>query len=74
MSKRPALDPATSKFLAQFRHGLKSVREVSGELDSNKSLRARGGFSTVYVTHWAPPGAPSIEVSFTLCPWCMSMK
>ena len=46
---------------------LNAVRDVSRELD-NKSRRAMGGFPIVYKTRWVPPGAPPIEVSFTLCP------
>ena len=74
MSKHSDLDPATSQFLTEFKRGLNSVRDVSRELDNRKSLKTRGGFSSVYVTRWAPPGAPPIEVSLTLCPRCMSMK
>ena len=74
MSNHPDLDPATSQFLTQFKRGLKSARDVSRELDTNKSLRAGGGFSFVYKTRWAPPGAQPIEVSLTLCPRCKSMK
>ena len=58
------LDAATTEFLVQFGLGLSSVKNVSGEFDhSNKSLKARGGYSAVYVTHWAPQGARSTQVS-----------
>ena len=69
MSNHPDLDPATSEFLAQFKRRLKSVRDVSRELDNIKSLKTKGGFSSVYVTRWAPPGVLPIEVSLTLSPW-----
>ena len=71
----PVLDPATSEFLTRFKRGLKSVRDVSRELDGSKSLKTGGAFSVVYKTHWAPPGAPPIEVSLTpLYPRCMRTK
>ena len=67
MGNHPDLNSAIPEFLTQFQRDLESVRDVSRELD-NKSRRAMGGFPIIYKTRWVPPGAPPIEVSFTLCP------
>ena len=64
MNKHPCLDPATAEFLEQFKRGLSSVRDTSGQFDHrNKVRKATGGYSSVYVTHWSPPGAQPIQVS-----------
>ena len=59
------LNPATTEFLKQFRDGLSSVRDLTGEFDHRKKkFKARGGYSDVYVTSWAPPlGGRPIQVS-----------
>ncbi|KAF8340609.1 uncharacterized protein EI90DRAFT_3117117 [Cantharellus anzutake] len=65
MEKNPYLDPAAQAFLEEFRFGLSSVRDVSAELDHRvKALKAIGGFSSVYATDWAPPGAETIRVCY----------
>ena len=72
MDEHSHLDPATAEFLTQFRKGLSSVRDISGQLDhSGKSLRARGGFSAVYVIRWVRQDAEPINVSTMLCIECM---
>ena len=58
------LDPASAEFLDQFRRGLSGVLDLSGEFDHrDKTLKAAGGFSSVYATYWAPQDAPPIQVS-----------
>ena len=70
MNNHPDLDPATSEFLNQFSLGLSSVRNVSGQLDHhNRILKARGGFSAVYLIRWVPQNAQPIEVRSKL--YCM---
>ena len=58
------LNPATAEFLHQFRKGLSGVLDLSGEFDHrDKTLKAAGGFSSVYATYWAPQEASPIQVS-----------
>ena len=65
------LDPATTEFIGHFKRDFKlhGVPDVSGQFDHRqRALKATAGYSAVYVTHLARPGAQSIQVSPTPLP------
>jgi len=65
MTENHYLDPATAGFLKEFKLGLSSVRDLSGQFDHRqKALKALGGYSTVFVTHWDPPDSLPMRVCY----------
>ncbi|KAF8343112.1 kinase-like domain-containing protein [Cantharellus anzutake] len=65
MSSTSHLDAASATFIDEFRRGLTSVRDLSGEFNHNaKALKASGGYSCVYAIQWKPSDGDPVQVCY----------